>query len=280
MPRYLSEIQLKSLEDQGFLLVKNVFSKDEIQSLQSKCSKKCSLVKFNKSVSGDIFEDDDLRTILFKKDIIDLVKDILGENPIYFRDSQLHCKPNERIFHSDNRADYLNPRKTHYPIFRFGVFMQDHKRFSGGIKFRSNSHNRLIFNKLNFKNLLLGNGFHDDPTVYFNTGKIVNAKSELGDIVIWNLRTEHSGGAVILKFLENLSFSPNIDKIIPSFLKLKEHQTRMSIFYAFGRDSQALKDYVEFKKNNINDEEHRKSLSSNVLSLKEKAKDIGIEFLD
>ena len=90
-------------------------------------------------------------------------------------------------------------------------------------------------------------------------------------------RTEHSGGAVIPKFLENLSFSPTIIKLF-SFLKLKEHQTRMSVL-CIGRDSQALKDYVDFKKNNINDEEHRKSLSSNVLSSKKKP-DIGIEFLN
>ena len=61
----------------GFFLSKMFFLKMRFSHLKSKCSKKCSLVKFNKSVPGDIFEDDDLRTILFKKDIIDLVKDIL-----------------------------------------------------------------------------------------------------------------------------------------------------------------------------------------------------------
>ena len=279
MPKYLDDLQVKSLKDKGFLLIKCVFSDDEVAKLKDYCSNKCSLVSFNESIPGDVLESQELRPILFKKDIIDLVGDILRDDPVYFRDSQIHCKPNERIFHSDARADRSNPRKSDYPIYRLGVFMQDHKKFSGGIKFRSNSHKRLIFNKLNLKNLLLGKGFHNDPFVYLNIGRIINAKAEPGDLVIWNLRTEHSGGAVIPKFFENLAFIPKIDKYIPNFLKLKEHQERMSIFYAFGKDSFELQEYVNFKKNNIHDREHRKSLSEDVKHLKDLSTELGFKFL-
>ncbi len=279
MPKYLDDTQVKSLKDNGFLLVKGVFSGAEVIKLQDYCSKRCTLVSFNQSIPGDVLEIPELRPILFKKEIIDLVGDILSDVPVYFRDSQIHCKPNERIFHSDARADKNNPRKSNYPIYRLGVFMQDHKKFSGGIKFRTNSHKRLILNKLNFKNLLTGKGFHNDPIVYFNTGKIVNAKAELGDIVIWSLRTEHSGGAVIPRFFENKAFIPKIDSYFPKFLKLKEHSERMSIFYAFGKDSHELNEYVNFKKNNINDLEHRESLSTDIDQLKEYSKQSGFKFL-
>ena len=279
MNKYLDEIQLNELKENGFLLIKEVFTEDEVEKLQSYCQQSCSLVSFEKSIPGDIFDDETLRPILFKKKIIKLLHEILGEPPVYFRDSQIHCKPNERVFHSDSRADYLNPRKSDYPIYRLGVFMQDHSNHSGGIKFRKNSHRRLIFNKLNIKNLFTGKGFHKDPIVYLNFGKIENAKAKLGDIVIWSLRTEHSGGAVIPKFFTNLAVIPKFDNFIPNFLKLPEHKNRMSIFYAFGKDGPQLKSYLEYKKNNINDEEHRQSLSSDVSSLKNLAAELGFKFI-
>ena len=37
-----------------------------------------------------------------------------------------------------------------------------------------------------------------------NFGRIVNARTKIGDMVIWNLRTDHSGGAVLNKFFPNI----------------------------------------------------------------------------
>jgi hypothetical protein len=271
----ISSEQKDDLNQNGFLIIRNVFSSEEVTKLTNYCTSKCSLLSYDKSVPGDVFDVPELRTILFKKEIINLMKEVLQNEVTYFRDSQIHCKPNRRIFHTDARHDYKNPRDSVYPIFRLGVFLQDHKDFSGGIKFRSNSHRRVIFNKLALKNLLTGRGFHNDLRVYLNTGKIVNARTKLGDLVIWNLRTEHSGGAVLPKFNNDSAFLPKIDEYLPNFLKLPEHDKRMSIFYTFGQESKELEDYVDYKKNNLNDLEHRNNLSNEVDMLSDQAKSMG-----
>ena len=275
MINLISSGQKEELNKNGFLIIRNVFTNEEVTKLTKHCSSKCSLLSYEKSVPGDVFDVPELRTILFKKEIINLMKEVLNNEVTYFRDSQIHCKPNRRIFHTDAREDYKNPRKSVYPIYRLGVFLQDHKDFSGGIKFRTNSHRRIIFNKLALKNLLTGKGFHNDLKVYLNTGKIVNARTRLGDLVIWNLRTEHSGGAVLPKFNNDSAFLPRIDQYLPRSLKLPEHENRMSIFYAFGHNSQELDDYVNYKKKNVNDLEHRNSLSTQIDVLSEQAKGMG-----
>ena len=66
-----------------------------------------------------------------KKDIIDLVKDILGENPIYFRDSQLHCKPNERINNVETLLS-LFQRKINKIYFKHDAD-EDRKNINGKI---------------------------------------------------------------------------------------------------------------------------------------------------
>lgn len=275
MIKLISSDQKEELNQNGFLIIRNVFTSEEVAKLTEYCTSKCSLLSYEKSVPGDVFDVPELRTILFKKEIINMMREVLQNEVIYFRDSQIHCKPNRRIFHTDAREDYKNPRESVYPIFRLGIFLQDHKNFSGGIKFRTNSHKRIISNKLALKNLITGKGFHNDIRVYFNNGKIVNARTELGDLVVWNLRTEHSGGAVLPKFNNDLAFLPKIDQYLPNFLKLPEHEKRMSIFYAFGEESKELDDYVDYKKNNINDLEHRNSLSNEEDMLSDQAKNMG-----
>ena len=280
MSDHLRNKEIEVLKEQGFLLLKNIFTTDEVEVMQEHCMRECSLRSFNSSVPGDIFENDLLRSILFKKEVINIMETILEDEVVYFRDSQIHCAPNKRIFHLDSRADYRNPRLSTYPIYRLGVFMQEHVNYSGGIKFRVNSHRRIIFNKLNLRKLLSGKGFHNDPLVYLNMGKVVNVKANLGDLIIWNLRTEHSGGAVITKLFNNSGFMPFIDEWIPEFLKKPEHSLRMAIFFALAKDTEELRRYIEYKKNNQKDTEHRETFSRDIKFLQSEAQRLGLKFLD
>ena len=261
------------LDNSGFTFVKNIFSEEEMNHLKSISHKECSLVDYKKGVSGDVINNKNIRNIIFKDSVIDIMRSIVNNKDlVYTFDSQIHCKPNRRIFHTDARNDEVNPRKNNYPIYRLGIFLQDHKDYSGGIKFRKNSHRRHIINKHLIKNILLGKQNLSDPISFFNFGKIVNARTEVGDLGIWSLRTEHSGGAVIPKLFSNIAFLPFIDNLIPSILKKPEHENRVAIFYTFGEASNCLNNYIDYKIKNDKDKEHweKSFIDNDVMQFTEK----------
>ena len=260
--------KIDNLEKNGFSIFRNIFSDDEMQKLIEIGNRKCSMINYEGSIEGDLINDNEIREIIFKDEVISIMKSIVKNKKLmYFYDSQIHCKPNQRIFHNDARNYDVNPRKKNYPVYRLGIFLQDHTDYSGGIKFRKNSHRRHILNKLLLKNILTGKQDIKDPISFMNFGKIVNAKTRLGDLGIWSLRTQHSGGAVIPKLFNNLGLLPFIDNYIPKILKKPEHKNRIAIFYTFGEDSTALSNYIDYKFENKNDLEHwnKSYVDNNVL---------------
>ncbi|MEP5611122.1 MAG: hypothetical protein ABJP45_02675 [Cyclobacteriaceae bacterium] len=252
--RYLEREQVEALQRDGFLLVKNVFSEEEVRKVKELASNYCSINDYRKSPRGDAMSLDGMADFLMDDRFISIAKDILGDEVIYFGDSALHCKPNQRIFHKDSRSDFSDPSKSDYPIYRMGIFFQDHKDHSGGIKFRVGSHKKVILTPRFVVNLLKSGGKILLGQLSFKTllnfGGIVNARSEIGDVVIWNLRTDHSGGAVLLKKFPDRALPPSKDEKVPSEEKLPEHPTRMAIFCAYAGPSEATETYTLDRVNN------------------------------
>jgi hypothetical protein len=251
--RYLTQEQINKLKDDGFLLIKRVFSKEEILEMKKVASNFCSLNNYD-TVIGDALSLKGMAEYVLDDRLVSIAKDVLGDEIIYFGDSALHCKPNNRIFHNDARGDKWDPSNSDYPLYRMGFFFQDHYSHSGGIKFRAGSHKKVLYYSKFFKTLtisifkiLIGKL---SIKALFNTGEIVNAKSEIGDVVIWNLRTEHSGGAVILKDSPDKGLLPHQDDKISDNQKLPEHDARMAVFSCFAAPHEATESYISWKVNN------------------------------
>lgn len=258
--RYLVPEQKQKLHDDGFLLIKDVFSKEELIEMKQCATHFCSLNDYNELDNGDAMSLEGMAKYLLDDRLISIAKDVLGEEIIYFGDSALHCAPNKRIFHNDARGDNWDPSNSDYPLYRMGFFFQDHASHSGGIKFRTGSHKKLLYYGKFFKTLissiykiLLGKL---SIKALINNGKIVNVKSELGDVVLWNLRTEHSGGAVILKDDPDKALLPYQDEQIPDNKKLPEHDIRMAIFCCFAAPHEATESYISWKVNNKDYKNH------------------------
>jgi len=279
--RYLKSEQVEDLKRNGFLIVKNVFSVKEVENAKFIATKFCSLNNYAGAPTGDAMSLDGMADFVLDQRFVDLAKDVLGDEIIYFGDSALHCKPNRRIFHKDARSDVADPSRSDYPIYRMGIFFQDHKDHSGGIKFRTGSHKRIILNPRFVRNLakaiigiLTGK---IGLKALFNFGKTVNARSEIGDVVIWNLRTDHSGGAVLLKDDPDRAFSPSKDERIPPEKKLPEHDIRMAIFCAFAAPSDATEAYILNKVNNPAYEGHWKAARFDDPHIKKLAEERGVK---
>lgn len=230
-------VDKKRFDEEGFLLIKNVFSKQEIEAIRKaaydsfesdrkkgltfKHASKMSNAEFAK---GDILSKDELRHVLLDDRILHLVKVVLGGDPVYFGDSNYHFGVGFRGFHRDNvdRTDMTAPDwEGEYPIVRLAIYLQDHKNYSGGLKIRV--------------------GSHVNPS-----GKPIFIDSEEGDVVIWNLRTIHSGNAVRFKLFKNLMVNKaRREGMVPAFMKKDQQKERATLFMTFALKSKHLDRYIQ-----------------------------------
>jgi hypothetical protein len=231
-------IDKEKFNQEGYLIVPNVFSPSEIAQLRTLSyeqyeidkSKKLDFTlpnvatkaKYNK---GDLLSKEKLYHVLLDDRILKIARTILGSNDIiYFGDSSYQIGTGQRGFHRDNidRTNLDGPDwKGEYTLVRLGLYLQNHKEYSGGLKIKVGSH----------KNA---------------NGKPVFVGNEVGDVVLWNLRTLHSGNAVRLKFFPNFSINrAGREGMVPSFLKKDEQQERISFFMTFGIRSNHLDRYIQ-----------------------------------
>jgi hypothetical protein len=279
--RLLNEKQVKKLKNDGFLIIENIFTEKEVNDLKKLANNFCQITNYTGSPIGDAMSLGGFSEFLLDDRFVNIAKDILGDEIIYFGDSALHCKPNNRVFHKDSRSDIWDPSSTEYPIYRMGIFFQDHSVHSGGIKFRQGSHKRLNFGSNFYKNLFksLIKLFIGKIRLksLLNFGKIINAKSKIGDVVIWNLRTDHSGGAVILKKNPDNAMLPSEDDKIKPEDKFPEHNTRLAIFCAYAAPHKATEAYILNKANNPLYENHWKAVKYDNKNIREMANKKGVK---
>ena len=231
-------IDKKKFDTNGYLLVEKVFSPTEIEQFRKLAyeqyeidkSKKLDFqlpnlptkAKYNK---GDLLSKEKLHQILLDDRILQIAKTVLGSDDlIYFGDSSYQIGTGLRGFHRDNidRTDLNGPDwKGEYTLIRLGIYLQNHKDYSGGLKLKAGSH----------KN---------------TDGKAVFVGNEVGDVAVWSLKTLHSGNAVRLKFFPNFSINKaGREGMVPAFLKKDQQHERISLFMTFALKSSHLDRYIK-----------------------------------
>jgi len=222
----------------GYLLRKKAFTTEEIQTFRKlvyeqyaedeKNGLTFSLTKMKshaKYAKGDLLSKRLLHTILLDDRVLGLARDVLGsDHLIYFGDSSYQIGTGLRGFHRDSidRENLDGPDwKSQYTLIRVGIYLQNHKEYSGGLKVKPGTHAK-------------ANG----PTIF--------VENEIGDIATWSLMLLHSGNAVKLKLFSGLSIdNSSIENRIPSFLKKEEEQERISLFMTFATPSAHVDRYIQ-----------------------------------
>ena len=129
----------------GFIVLKSVFADSKIKELRDK------FIKLS-STDDEILLDENAQDLLLDKDIIKKIKILLNSEKIwYYSDSSIKNYFNpftaKNGFHNDERfASDEIPYKEEYPIIRAGIYFEDYKNFSGGLKIRDGSHKHFCFN--------------------------------------------------------------------------------------------------------------------------------------
>ena len=214
-------------DEHGWVQVRNVFDKTQIESFRK-------VAKGLESVGhqGDLLSYSETNSIVYDNHLVSIAKLLLDTNkPVYFGDSNVSIGNDfHRGFHKDN-ADKLNASasdwQSPYTLLRMGIYTQDHKKHSDCLAIRDGSH----------------------KTVETEVGKPLNIPAEPGDVVIWNLRTSHSGNSNRLRFAPNYFLRYRYYRIMPDFMFLPRDRERICFFLTYGKEKdQHLERYIRYLK--------------------------------
>ena len=258
----LPTIDTQKFWKDGYLVIKNVFSQEEIKNFREHAEQFYASWD-KKSSAGDILSNSDpeLYRVIFEPRILHAARSILGGTPVYFGDSTISYGSHHRGWHKDNR---MPDRFKHnypdwngkYPLIRFGVYLQDHRSHSGGLGVRQGSHepsrivNRLDKLKIaglsDLKNTRLKTRLSILATNNYGKAKIVD--NGPGDLVVWNQRTTHSGNAVRLKATPNIKYPTWFENRVSQSLQLPYEDDRVVLFMTYGLKGDHLSRAIEFLK--------------------------------
>ena len=176
---------------------------------------------------GDVLSSKGVGDLVTDPAVVSMAGDLLGETPQYFGDGNVSVRSTARGYHKDNadRYDSSAPDwRSAYPILRVGIYLQDHRRHSGGLNVRQGSH--LV------------------PDV--RTGRTHYLGTRVGDVVAWNLRTTHSGNGVVIRPGVPLAVSPRLAGRLPGWLTCEPQVERVAIFITYGAAGAHLDRYIDY----------------------------------
>jgi hypothetical protein len=208
----------------GWAIVRGVYTPADIERFRE------AAYWSRKNTTGDLLSNPRLREVLTDGNFITIARQLLGDDKIvYSGDSAFTINGTQRGFHKDN-ADRVDPNAPdwngRYTILRFGIYLQDHYRHTGGLNLRHQSHNT------------------PDLTV----GDNVYVRTRVGDIAVWSLRTTHSGNGTLLKFPKSRAPLPTEHDKYPAWRIASKDGDRIALFAALGLDDHHMNRYVEYLK--------------------------------
>jgi hypothetical protein len=230
--------------ERGYTVVKGLFEPQEIEALREDAARAMTeLERLGLSMREhgsegvglysrcDVLSIPQVRHVILDRRLISAIGELLGDRPTYFGESVLRIgKQGARAWHRDNAdrvkrfggLDWQDP----YRILRCGVYMQDQARHSGGLAVRPRSNRP-------------GRRIRSVP---------VFVEAEPGDLIVWDLRTVHSGEVVRCRLAPKLPLHPWLQTRLPQALQLPDERERMVMFMSFGLRGPHLDHYLEYLK--------------------------------
>lgn len=194
----------------GFQVIANVFSTDEIDQLRRSVRQ---VIGTEPGITTrDLLSTPALRHIVLDDRMLRLARQVLGAKPVYYGDSSANIGMGQAsVWHKDNAdrndasgPDFVGP----YTVIRFGLYLQDHARFSGGVNLRRGSHIPRP-----------GRDLHQGDTIY--------VASQPGDVVMWPLTMTHAAKGVQLRWPRRMTVEPSPQPHLPGRLpKLADRLAR------------------------------------------------------
>jgi hypothetical protein len=225
-------------EEHGWAIVRGVFRPSEIESFRND-----TFASHRERLAGDLLSNSRLSRVLLDDRIFAICRALLGEQPTYFGDSSWYSSDIHAFalgFHKDNAYKFTQDGpdwNCKYPLLRMGIYLQDHVEHSGGIAIRDRSH----------------------ITMDCSVGQPFAVPTAKGDVVVWSLRTSHSGFVSRPRLFPKAFLPMTVQNVVtvrakttyrpPTlFFRPLEYPSRLALFMSFGIDGKHLRRYVEYLK--------------------------------
>lgn len=213
-PRAAGGIDVEKFWRDGYAIVPGVYSDADVDRFRAG-------VTASTGPKTDLLANPHLHSVLTDGNLVEIAREILGttDDLLYAGDSSFTVGNQQRGYHKDN-ADRLDGAAPdwhgRYSVLRFGVYLQDHRWHTGGLNLRVGSHE------------------HANLT----EGKHIYVRSRPGDVVVWSLRTSHSGNGDSLRFPWWKFPEVKADEPLPKWYlpATQDRDERMALFAAIGLD--------------------------------------------
>ncbi|HEY7960541.1 MAG TPA: phytanoyl-CoA dioxygenase family protein [Solirubrobacteraceae bacterium] len=243
-PRLYPGLDRDSFRARGYAVVRGLFAPAEIETLREETAQAIERLQAEDLVMSepgpegvaqlarcDVLSISEVRHMMLDRRLVETIGELLGAPPTYFGESVLRIgKQGGRAWHRDNvnrlkrqgGLDWHDP----YRILRCGIYMQDQAHHSGGLAVRPRS-NR--------------------PGAQIRSLPIyIDAKP--GDLIVWDLRTVHSGEVVRLRLAPRLPLHPLLQTRVPESMRVADERERMVMFMSFGLRGPHLDHYLSYLK--------------------------------
>ncbi len=238
----------KQITDDGFVLIRNLLSQDEIKQLRKKVKDYFNNkgVNLNKGLTqpNAAVEFPEISWIFYHPKILQVMSQLLGEQQIMFTSHcDIHCQTLS-AWHKDDGMTVMDGGYFGQPmygnedcrVYKVAIYLQDHFHNNGGLTVRK--------------------GSHKYPSL--DRGEEVYLKTKAGDAIVFDVRLTHTGQRDIVpiplvkkpiglfKRILNRLFRINyakIDRYLKSIYD-KISGERLSIFFTYGLPNEYTKSFA------------------------------------
>jgi len=244
----------KFYDKNGYLLVKNVLTPEEIAFLRKRATEifssdewKVSQYNTNRTIADVYRYFPEIMRVSLGKKVVDTVKELLESDDVILTPETGLMTGFYPTWHKDTTTQEKSGHSFHkrpdFKMVRCGIYMQDNDEHGGGLSVIAGSHkqpdnfltdaflpDRTLWYRI--KNRLFPQKEEDNVKLNPYKLQIVDIPSRAGDLVFFNFQTAHKG---------TIPKSQRIADVPP-------HKTKIAIFDTFGVNNEPTKMYVDFLK--------------------------------
>jgi hypothetical protein len=238
--------------ENGYLLIPGILSVDEVLFMRKRVLEVFENGEWKKSkystekVLSEIYDYfPEFIKITLSQKVLHEIKNVLGENPILMPETAIHHKfyPGwHKDTTSQERAGYNFHLKPESLMMEAGFYLQDNDEFGGGLTVMKGSHktsDNFAFQKekkrtllTRIKNRLMPVDEKDNQDINPYKHEIVEIPSKVGDLVFFNLKTNHRAS-------------------LPKKIKIEDipkEKEKLAFFNAFSSNNSTAIDYLNYIK--------------------------------
>ena len=250
----VTEADKKFFENEGYLIVRNVLSKEDIAFLRKRATEifeseewKVCQYNTNRTITDVYRYFPEIMRVSLSAKVVETVKALLGSNDVILTPETAMMTGFYPTWHKDTttqeKGGHMFHKRPDFKMVRCGIYMQDNDEYGGGLSVFAGSHlvpdnflkgdflpERTLLYRI--KNRLFPDKEEDNMKLNPHKLKMVDIPSKAGDLIFFNFQTDHKG---------TLPKSQRIGDV-------PAHKKKIAIFDTFGVNNEPTKMYIDFLK--------------------------------